>query len=52
MEPQYRFCTSADGTQLAYATLGDGAPFVHIPGFSTNMEIEWNDPESRAWMER
>ncbi len=31
MEPQIRFCTSADGTQIAYATLGEGRPLVTTP---------------------
>ncbi len=52
MEPSIRFCTSSDGTRLAYATLGRGKPLLHVPGFSTNLEIEWEDPECRAWMER
>jgi class 3 adenylate cyclase len=52
MEPSIRFCTSNDGTRLAYATLGRGKPLLHVPGFSTNLEIEWEDPECRAWMER
>jgi class 3 adenylate cyclase/pimeloyl-ACP methyl ester carboxylesterase len=52
MEPSIRFCTSRDGTQLAYATLGHGYPLLHLPGFSTNVELEWKDKEIRAWMER
>jgi class 3 adenylate cyclase/pimeloyl-ACP methyl ester carboxylesterase len=52
MEPSIRFCRSADGTQLAYAVIGSGAPFVHVPGFTTNIEIEWEDPEARSWTER
>jgi class 3 adenylate cyclase/pimeloyl-ACP methyl ester carboxylesterase len=50
MEPSIRFCTSRDGTQLAYATLGQGPSLLHVPGFSTNVETEWNDPECREWM--
>lgn len=52
MDPSIRFCTSADGTQVAYAILGQGRPILHVAGFSTNFEIEWKDPECRAWMER
>lgn len=51
MEPSIRFCMSEDGTQLAYATLGQGRPLLHVPGFSTNVELEWKDPEARSWME-
>ncbi len=28
MEPQIRFCTSADGTRIAYSTVGEGQPLV------------------------
>jgi class 3 adenylate cyclase/pimeloyl-ACP methyl ester carboxylesterase len=52
MEPSIRFCVSRDGTQLAYATIGQGIPLVHIPGSTTNIEFEWNDPESHDWIER
>ncbi len=31
MEPQIRFCTSVDSTQIAYATLGEGQPLVTTP---------------------
>ena len=32
MEPEIRFCTSADGTQLAYAAYcdGEGLPVVRV----------------------
>jgi len=28
MERQIRFCISADGTRIAYATVGEGPPLV------------------------
>ncbi len=31
MEPQIRFCTSADWTRMAYATLGERPPLVRVP---------------------
>ncbi len=52
MDPAIRFCTSKDGTRLAYAILGRGLPLVHVPGFTMSVEREWEDPEARAWMER
>jgi class 3 adenylate cyclase/pimeloyl-ACP methyl ester carboxylesterase len=51
MEPQIRFCTSADGTRIAYATLGDGPPLMVIPGWGMNVELEWEHPDSRASLE-
>ena len=50
-EPQVRFCTSADGTSIAYATLGEGPPLVHVAGWPENMEWDWEQPEVRACME-
>ena len=38
MEPQIRFCTSADGTRIAYATTGEGPPMVFLPGWMGTIE--------------
>ena len=51
MELQIRFCTSADGTRIAYATLGEGPPLVYITGWGSNMELDWELPDGRAWFE-
>ena len=51
MEPQVRFCTSADGTSIAYATLGEGPPLVHLAGWAANVEWDWERPEGRSYME-
>ncbi len=51
MEPQIRFCTSADGTRIAYATLGEGPPLVYVTGWGGSMELEWEHPDGRAWFE-
>ncbi len=34
MEPQIRFCTSADGTRIAYAFYGSGPPLVRVLVFA------------------
>ncbi len=52
MEQQIRFCTSADGTRIAYATLGAGPPLVHVPGWGASLELDWQHPDGRAWYER
>ena len=41
MELQLRFCTSADGTRIAYATFGDGFPLVQVCGWGSTMEGDW-----------
>ena len=38
MEPQIRFCTSADGMRIAYATMGQGPPFVVVTGWGASVE--------------
>jgi class 3 adenylate cyclase/pimeloyl-ACP methyl ester carboxylesterase len=51
MEPQIRFCTSADGTRIAYATLGEGPPLVVVPPWAGILERDWGDPDSRVALE-
>jgi class 3 adenylate cyclase/pimeloyl-ACP methyl ester carboxylesterase len=51
MESQIRFCTSADGTRIAYATLGEGPPLVRVPAWGGNQEQEWGHPEARRFWE-
>jgi len=51
MEPQVRFCTSADGTSIAYATLGEGPPLVDVASWPTTIEGDWEQPEGRGFLE-
>jgi class 3 adenylate cyclase len=48
MEPQIRFCTSADGTRIAYATMGEGPPLVVVYPWGRTTELTWERPDSRA----
>lgn len=48
MEPQVRFCTSADSTRIGYAALGEGPPLVMVYSFGANVEAEWQNPACRA----
>jgi class 3 adenylate cyclase len=41
MEQQIRFCTSSDGTRIAYALVGQGPPLVRSLGWFTHLEFEW-----------
>lgn len=52
MEPQFRFCTSADGVRIAYATLGEGPPLVFVPPWGGDQGRDWTYPECRAPLER
>jgi len=47
MEPQIRFCTSADGTRIAYATLGEGPPLVQVGPWGVDVGRDWGKPDCR-----
>ena len=51
MEQQIRFCTAADGVRIAYALLGEGPPLVYVCGWPQHLELEWQTPFSRAFLE-
>jgi pimeloyl-ACP methyl ester carboxylesterase/DNA-binding CsgD family transcriptional regulator len=50
LKQQIRFCTSADGTRIAYATMGKGPPLVWGPHFLTHLEFDLNSPVWRPWL--
>ena len=52
MEPQVQFCTNADGTQLAYATIGNGKPLVCVPGWGFNLESDLRFALANEWFQR
>lgn len=41
----------ADGTALAYATVGTGRPLVYVSGWLTHLELGWALPSERALYE-
>jgi class 3 adenylate cyclase/pimeloyl-ACP methyl ester carboxylesterase len=51
MEPQFRFCTSADGTRIAYATFGDGPPLLYANTPVLSIDAQFQVPEARAYFE-
>jgi pimeloyl-ACP methyl ester carboxylesterase/DNA-binding winged helix-turn-helix (wHTH) protein len=42
--PPIRFVKSKDGTQLAYATYGEGPPLVWAAHWLTHLELDWESP--------
>ena len=53
IEQEIRFCLTADGASIAYATVGDGAPpLVRSLGWFTHLELEWRWAAGRAFWER
>jgi pimeloyl-ACP methyl ester carboxylesterase/DNA-binding CsgD family transcriptional regulator len=48
---QVRFCTSFDGTRLAYAVHGEGPAVVRAPHWLTHLEYEAQSPIWKPWIE-
>ncbi|HMK10484.1 MAG TPA: alpha/beta fold hydrolase [Acidimicrobiales bacterium] len=44
------FCTTSDGTQLAYATIGSGPPLVRAAHWITHLDFDWQSPVWRHWL--
>jgi pimeloyl-ACP methyl ester carboxylesterase len=51
MEQDIRFCTTSDGVRIAYATIGEGPPLVYVCGWPQHLDLEWDMPSSRAFLE-
>ena len=43
--------TTADGSELAVATVGDGRPVVYVSGWLSHLQRGWELPEERAFTE-
>lgn len=50
LRQQIRFCTSRDGTRIAYAGMGKGPPLVWGPHFLTHLEFDLRSPVWRPWL--
>ncbi|WP_143815423.1 alpha/beta fold hydrolase [Longibacter salinarum] len=51
MTQQIRFCTSFDGTRIAYATSGTGPPLVRVANWVTHLELDWEGPIWPPWFD-
>jgi pimeloyl-ACP methyl ester carboxylesterase len=47
MSQQIQYCTSSDGVQLAYSTIGKGTPIVRASHWLTHLEYDLKNPVSR-----
>jgi len=45
-----RFCSSADGVRIAYATVGSGPPLVKAANWLSHLEFDNNSPVWRHWI--
>jgi class 3 adenylate cyclase/pimeloyl-ACP methyl ester carboxylesterase len=43
LKQRVQFCTSADGTQIAWASIGDGPPVLKAPNYLNHIEYEWTN---------
>ena len=51
MNQEIRFCTSFDGTRIAYATTGTGPPLVRVANWVTPLELDGEGPIWPHWFE-
>jgi pimeloyl-ACP methyl ester carboxylesterase/DNA-binding CsgD family transcriptional regulator len=51
MKQRIQFCTSRDSVRIAFATVGDGPPLVRVNNWFTHLEIDWESPVWRHWLE-
>jgi pimeloyl-ACP methyl ester carboxylesterase/DNA-binding SARP family transcriptional activator len=47
---QVRFCFAADGTGLAWSSVGSGAPLVKTANWLNHLEYDWDSPVWRHWI--
>ena len=52
MEPRIQYAQTANGVSIAFWTLGEGMPLVHMPLLISHVQLEWQMPECRRWYER
>ena len=51
MNQDIRFCTSADGVKLAYATSGEGPPLVMSATWLSHLEHQWQSLAWQPWLD-
>ena len=44
LEQEIRFCTTADGVRIAYATVGQGPPLLKAANWLNHLEFDWHSP--------
>ncbi|MEQ9562270.1 MAG: hypothetical protein RLN69_07100, partial [Woeseiaceae bacterium] len=44
LEQEVRICKAADGTKIAYATVGNGPPLVKTANWLNHLDFDWESP--------
>lgn len=47
---QIRFCTSRDGTRIAYASCGTGEPLIWAAHWVGHLQLSWDNQVWRPWL--
>ena len=42
---------TADGTDLAYSSVGDGRPVLYVSGWLSHLQLSWDQPQERSFYE-
>lgn len=50
LKQEIRFCTTEDGTRIAYATSGSGPPLVRAAHWMSHLEFDLESPVWRHWI--
>lgn len=48
-EQEIRFCTTPDGVNIAYATVGKGPPLVKAANWMSHLDFDWESPVWQHW---
>lgn len=51
MDQEIKFCTTGDGISIAYASVGQGPPFVKAANWMNHLEMDWQSPVWRHLVE-
>ncbi len=49
MEPRIQYAKAEDGVSIAFSTMGEGTPFVHMAHSFSHLQLHWELPEFRSW---
>src|SRR5438128_8052437 len=50
--PETSYAKTSDGVHIAYASTGEGPDLIFIPGFVSNVELFWEDPDASRFFGR